>query len=89
MRLTAPLSPPKVRTRRLQVNPYLAGVTQGCIKLTIPLKPGRGVSPHRPCLGGSGRLGAASLPELDAALGVTAFALRRAGEFSTVPHPQT
>ena len=49
-----------------KIEPSLA--RQGCIKLPIQPKPGRGVSPKRPCLGGSGRLGEASPPELDAAL---------------------
>ena len=42
---------------------------QGCSKLAIQLKAGRAVSPKPPCLGGSGRLGEAALPELDAPLG--------------------
>ena len=36
---------------------------QGCIKLAVPTKSGRDVSPKRPCLGGYGRLGEASLPD--------------------------
>ena len=35
---------------------------QGCIKLPIPTKCGRDVSPKRPCLREYGRLGEASLP---------------------------
>ena len=45
-------------------------VHQGCIKLAIPTRCGRDVSPKRPCLSRGGRLGEASLPELDAALPV-------------------
>ena len=48
---------------------------QGCIKLAVQPKPGRGVSPKRPCLGRSGRLGEASLPELDAALTQPGFGI--------------
>ena len=47
-------------------DPEFPGV-QGCIKLAIRPKPGRGVSPKRRCFDGNGRPDEASLPELDAA----------------------
>ena len=47
-----------------QISSWQGGVwrNQGCIKLPIPTKCGRDVSPKRPCLHECGRLGEASLP---------------------------